>query len=323
MNTRHMTRRRFVGSLSASAALIAGPRRPSLGVTRDENRLPVVDTHMHVWSHDAERFPFRHPYNPRFEPPPIRGSVEMLLSDMDAHGVTHAILVQVIYHGWDNRYVAHCVRAHPDRFRAHGLIDPTDPHVADKLTEWVAEHGLSGMRFSPIYYRGRDEWVDSQSSRALWQKAAELDAVFNFFIAPEQLPRLQVMIERFPEVQVVIDHLGQMDLAVDDPGPQLARLVALARYTNAWVKVSELSSVSKSKQYPFPDAYAWVERVYDAFGPDRLLWGTGYPGAARADFQRPTLQEELDLIREKIPFFTAEDRRKILGLNAARLWKLA
>jgi predicted TIM-barrel fold metal-dependent hydrolase len=60
-----------------------------------------------------------------------------------------------------------------------------------------------------------------------------------------------------------------------------------------------------------------------AFGPDRLLWGTGYPGAARSFYQRPTLAEELALIRQEIPFFTAEDRDKILGGNAARLWKLA
>ena len=80
--------------------------------------------------------------------------------------------------------------------------------------------------------------------------------------------------------------------------------------------------MSKSGKYPFEDAYPWVKRVYEAFGPDRLLWGTGYPGTARAAYGRPTLKEELVLVREKIPFFSAEDREKILGRNAAQLWKL-
>jgi predicted TIM-barrel fold metal-dependent hydrolase len=58
------------------------------------------------------------------------------------------------------------------------------------------------------------------------------------------------------------------------------------------------------------------------FGPTRLLWGTGYPGVAREFYKRPTLAEELTLVREKIPFFTADDRQKILGENAAAIWKL-
>jgi predicted TIM-barrel fold metal-dependent hydrolase len=94
----------------------------------------------------------------------------------------------------------------------------------------------------------------------------------------------------------------------------------MARYPNVWVKVSELTSVSKFGEYPFADAYPFVKQVYEAFGPDRLLFGTGYPGAARLAFKRPTLDKEIDLIRNGIPFFTKEDREKILGLNAADLW---
>jgi predicted TIM-barrel fold metal-dependent hydrolase len=64
-----------------------------------------------------------------------------------------------------------------------------------------------------------------------------------------------------------------------------------------------------------------VKRVYDAFGPDRLLWGTGFPGATRAQAGRPSLEEELALVRKEIPFFSVSDREKILGRNAARLWR--
>ena len=275
---------------------------------------------MHVWSNDPERYPFSHPYNAQFKAPPAPGTVEMLVEDMAENGVTHCVLVQVIYHGWDNSYVAHCVKRYPQKLKAHGLIDPTDPRVAEKLEYWVKEHGLAGMRFSPIYYKGKDAWLNAKSTHALWKKAAELRAVFNFFIATTQLSKLEDMVRRFPGVRVAIDHVSQIDLGARDPLPEMKRLLALARYSNVWVKISELTSVSKSGKYPFKDAYSWVKRVYDAFGPDRLLWGTGYPGAARASYQRPTLKEELALIRDEIPFFTAEDREKMLGRNAAALW---
>jgi predicted TIM-barrel fold metal-dependent hydrolase len=303
------------GFLAATASALLAPRGGAAAPQR-----PVVDTHVHVWSDGKGRFPYAHPYKPG-DVPKAAGTVEMLLADMDRHGVSHAVLVQMIHHGWDNRYLAQCVKDHPRRLKAHGLIDPTDPKVADRLAYWVNEHGLAGMRFSPIYYQGRDDWMTSAAHRAAWKRAAELGAVFNFYISTKQLPKLGAMIRAFPDVPVIIDHLGQLDLKGGDPVPELVKLLALSRYPRVWVKVSELTSVSKSGKYPFADAFPWVKRVYEAFGPDRLLWGTGYPGAARAAYGRPTLQQELALVRKEIPFVSAADREKVLGQNAARLWK--
>jgi len=304
-----ISRRAFLAALAA--APLAAPR--SL----------VVDTHMHVWTNDVERFPFAHPYDSNFKPPPVAGSVEMLLEEMDRNAIGYAVLVQVIYYGWDNRYVAHCVKRHPQRFRAQGLIDPTDPEVASKLEYWMHEHGLTGMRFSPIYYQGRDEWLTSDTHRRLWKKAEELKSVFNFFIAANQLAKLETMLAAYPGVKVVIDHLARVDLTSSDPAREVAQLTRLARYPNVSVKVSELSIVSPSKQYPYADTFSWVKHVYDAFGPNRLLWGTGFPGATRAQAGRPSLEEELALVRREIPFFSASDREKVLGRNAARLWRFA
>jgi predicted TIM-barrel fold metal-dependent hydrolase len=298
-------------ALALAAAGQAADRRP---------KPPIVDTHMHVWSDDLKRFPFAHPYEPKFKPPATAGTQELLLKEMDQFDIPYCVLVQVIYHGWDNRYVAHCVKTHPRRFRGQGLIDPTDAKVADKLAYWVREHRLSGMRFSPIYYEGRDGWLNATSSRPLWKQAEKLGAIFNFFIATPQLPKLEDMVRRFPKVRVVIDHVARVDLKAKDPTPEFKKLLALARYPNVWVKVSELMIISPSGKYPFKDTFAWVKRLHETFGADRLLWGTGFPGATRAEAGRPSLEQELALIRKEIPFFTAEDRAKILGLNAVKLW---
>ncbi len=314
--------------MSWTAAAMAVPRGLTQHAEAAEAKTPmIVDTHMHVWADEPQRYPFPHPYSAPFKEPEHKGTVEMLIDDMDEYGCTHAVLVQVIFHGWDNSYLADCVRQYPDRLRAHGLIDPTDTKVADTLEFWMKEHGLHGMRFSPIYYQhgehGGDAWLNADETHRLWKKAEELEAVFNFFIAPPQLPKLEMMIRSHPDVPVILDHYSQMDLAQADPEPDFRRLLHMARYPNVWVKITELSSVSKSKVYPFEDASPYVKRVYEAFGPDRLLFGTGYPGAARAAYNRPTLGEEIALIREKMPFLSQDDTTKILGLNAAKLWNLS
>src|SRR5687767_15966869 len=69
-------------------------------------RSPIIDTHLHAWTNDTRGFPFAHPYDVNFKPPAVAGTVEMSLEEMDRHGIDGAVLVQVIYYGWDNRYLA-------------------------------------------------------------------------------------------------------------------------------------------------------------------------------------------------------------------------
>jgi predicted TIM-barrel fold metal-dependent hydrolase len=323
---RAFIQRSAAGALSLGvfpAALSQVSRAPAA----EPARRPIIDAHMHVWSNDKQRYPFAHPYARDYQGMPAEGTIEMLIDDMDRNGCTHCVLVQTICHGWDNTYTADCVKRFPKRFKGHGLIDPTDDKVADKLEYWTKEHGMSGMRFSPMYYKdgshGGDGWLEADHTHRLWRKAAQLGSVFNFFIAPPQLPKLASLVAAHPDVRVIVDHLAQLDLGVADPEPDVQKLLAMAKYPNVWVKVSELSSVSKSRTYPFADAWPTVRRVYEAFGPERLLFGTGYPGAARAAYHRPTLADEIALLDNTIPFFSRDDREKILGRNAVKLWGFA
>ena len=320
MSTTNTTRRAFLKSAAVAAATgtLASPLKAA------RNTVPVIDAHMHVWSDNMDPFPYSHPYNENFTPPEHAATAEILIEDMDNHGVTHCILVQTIFHGWDNSYTSHCLKRFPNRFRAHGLIDPVDPNVADKLDYWMSEHGFSGMRFSPIYYlrdsNGGDAWLTSEAHHRLWRRAEQLSAVFNLFISSTQLPRLALMIERYPGVKIIIDHMSQIDFSKQDAQQELDNLLRLASYPNVWVKISELSSTAPTKVYPFEDALPWMMQIFNAFGPDRILWGTGYPGICRADYNRPTLSAELALVREHFTFLNNESRDKYLGINAAQLW---
>jgi predicted TIM-barrel fold metal-dependent hydrolase len=279
--------------------------------------MPVVDTHMHAWTTDWDQYPFSppEPAHPQAatRPPADSNTAEEILEMTTRHGVDFTILVQVRYYGWDNRYLADCLRRHPGKFAAQGLIDPRDPAAADRLAFWMREHGFAGVRLSPSYDR-EAEWLDSRESDPLWRRAEELGAVFNFLIREEQLPQLETMAARFPGVPVVVDHMGYPDITGDT-----AHLLRLARLPNVSVKVTEFYNHSNTKEYPYADVLPTVRRVYDAFGPQRLLWGTGFVHGERVG--RIPYGQELELIREHVPFFTPEDQEWILGRTALTLWR--
>jgi predicted TIM-barrel fold metal-dependent hydrolase len=286
-----------------------------LALAAPPGKSSVIDTHMHVWSMDTKRYPFGPP-EPKYSLPKDDGSVELFLKEMKQDGLDLAVLVQPRYYGWDNRYIADCVRRFPKLFVGHGLINPHDPNNAAVLEREVKKDGLAGMRLSPIYHP-KEQWLNDPKNYPLWKKAEEIGAVFNVFIAPAQLPQLEDMVRRYPKVKVVVDHLGRPDILDRPPWVENDYLLKLAKYPNVWVKFTELYTASKTKQYPYKDVQPFGKMVYDAFGPKRLLFGTGMVGVTR----RIPLTDELRLVREDIPYFTDADKELILGRNALDIWK--
>lgn len=295
------TRRAFLLETAAGAAL-AGKERL------------IIDTHLEVWTQDP-KFPFAHPERPGFRPKD-EAPIENQVAQMRDFNIKYAVLINPRYYGWDNSYISYCLHKYPKLFVAHGLINPEDPKVAERLRYWVLEHGFQGMRFSPIYHP-QSTWLNSKEHYPLWREAEKLGAVFNYYILPHQMPMLEEMAGRFPGVKIVIDHLGKPDLRQPDPWPEFRKMFRLKRFPQVWVSASEPYELSLTKQYPYRDTYPFFKAVYEEFGPKQLIWGTGYP---RPRWELP-MDKELEFVDVHLDFYTDEDRELLLGKNALRIWK--
>ena len=131
----------------------------------------------------------------------------------------------------------------------------------------MKEDHLAGLRLSPIYDKDV-VWMNDPVSYPLWKKAEELGAVFNIFLAPHQISQVAGMAQRFPGVKVVIDHFAMIDIARPD-SEGIDPLIGLARYPNVYMRTS-LHNPSK-EQIPFRDMWPYLRRIYDSFGPKRMI----------------------------------------------------
>ncbi|MBT3344417.1 MAG: amidohydrolase [Gemmatimonadetes bacterium] len=269
----------------------------------------IVNAAEHAWVLGDERFPLDKEIAtcPNSFPEREQSGYDLLASMKD-HGVDRTVISHVCYYGRNNDYTSHCVQTWPDRFAGIGLLvghrlfppQQSEENV-DRLERLVVEGGLAGLRLSPIYDRDAT-WLDDPVCDALWKKAADLRCVFNVFLSPQQIPQLARMAERHPGVAVVVDHMAMIDITrPDEEG--IGPLTDLARLPNVFARTSLHNS---SKQaLPFQDVWPYLRRLYDAFGPQRLLWANFY---------------EYLIMRDIIPFFTEQDRVSILGATADRLY---
>jgi predicted TIM-barrel fold metal-dependent hydrolase len=293
-----VNRRRLLG-LAASCAL----GRSARAAPR------IVDPHVHLWTTDP-RYPFAREAK---DPPTTEATPEMLLALMKAHGVAKTVIVQVSHYRWDNRYLAAALRRYPQHFTGVCRVDPQDPAAPDQLSRLVEEDHFQGLRLSPLPDPSGD-WIRGPLMPPLWGRCLSLHIPLTIQTKSPRLTDLPRLIEKFPALDVVVDHMA--DIPPDQPA-ELAKLLALARYPRVFVKISHTWWISR-QPYPYPDALDQVKRLYDRFGPQRLMWGTDWPvverfcGYARA----------LAVVREEMKFLTDEDQGWVLGKTVERVWRV-
>lgn len=278
----------------------------------------IVDTHVHVWEIDPPRYPIG-PTAPNWTSLPDEpGTAAELIADMDANGVDWSVLVQTSWSTWDNGYIADSVQAYPDRFVGHGLLDPLDEDNARLVSYWVQERGLVGFRFHPMYYKDV-EVLALDANRPLWEEIERVEAVVQLHMRAADARQVAEIATRHPSIRLIIDHLGYPN--VEEQAAQFDPIVELARFPNMYYKLSDVKGRSK-EAFPFTDVHPFVEKLHNAFGAERTVWGTGYPGYHRQKHNWLSLADELRLIREGLPFLSVADKDRILGGTAAEIWGL-
>ncbi|MBI4218776.1 MAG: amidohydrolase [Chloroflexi bacterium] len=279
----------------------------------------IIDTHVHIWE-----MPPIAPIGPTAPGwkslPDEPATADQLLADMDVNGVDASVLVQTSWSTWDNGYVADSARKNPKRFAAMGLVDPLDPENAETVTYWVRNRGMSGFRFHPMYYPN-EEVLTAARNRGMWRVLADFAAVVQIHMWPQQANQVDEIASAYPGLPMLLDHMAYPDVGEAPSYVAYRPVLDLAKRPNVYVKVSDVSHRSKQR-FPFPDVHDVIRRIRDAFGPARLLWGTGYPGHHREKHGWLSLRDELKLIREGFDFLTDHEKSKMLGENARRIWKL-
>ncbi|HWB84147.1 MAG TPA: amidohydrolase family protein [Bryobacteraceae bacterium] len=267
----------------------------------------IIDPHVHVWINDP-----RYPWAKETANPPAKDrSPEMLLDLMRANGVEKTVIVQVIHYRWDNRFAADTLKKYPQYFMGIARVNPESPAAPDDLSRLVEEDGFHGVRISPSADASSD-WIRGPLMPPLWKRAEELKVPMTVLTPVTRMPDLQPLIEPRTNLDVVIDHMA--DSPIDQPA-ELDKLIALARYPRVFVKISHTWSLSK-QDYPYTDTFEQVKRLYDAFGPQRLMWGTDWPLVE----ERCGYAKALSLVRDEMKFLNEEDKSWILSRTIERVW---
>jgi predicted TIM-barrel fold metal-dependent hydrolase len=257
----------------------------------------IVDAQVHIWS-GGKPGNVSHRQVDAF-------TAEDVLAEMDAAGVNAAVIHPPT--SWDanaNELAVEAAKAHPDRFAILGnfTLKPENQAVVET---WKQRPGMVGFRFS-FTGAGESTWFTDGTADWLWP-AAEKAGLPIALLAGRSLPKLAQIAEQHPGLRLLIDHLGAPPgVRGDGIWSNLPALTELARFPNVAIKATGAPSYS-SQPYPHRDIHEPLRRLFDAYGPRRLFWGTDITRMS------DTWRQCVTLFTEELPWLSDDDKELVMG----------
>ncbi len=242
-------------------------------------------------------------------------TAEEVIGMMDDAGVDAAVIHPP---GWDpgsTDMAIEAVRRYPGRFAILGSLALDRPESRDLIAGWRRQPGMLGLRFLFLEDPER-QWLRDGTLDWLWC-AAEEAGVPIAVLATGSLTEFGQIAMRHPGLRLTIDHLGGRggNTTLKDAAAMahIPDLLALAQYPNVAVKATGAPGYS-SESYPFTVMQGYVRQIFDAFGPERMFWGTDITKMPCSWRQCVTM------FTEEMPWLGPDDLRLVMGEAICRWW---
>jgi predicted TIM-barrel fold metal-dependent hydrolase len=266
----------------------------------------AADCHAHVFC----RSRFGYAPDAAYEPHSSQaGTVARFLAVLEAHGLSHGLLVGPEPHGTDNRCLLESLAAGNGRLKGIALVQPD---VAERELTALADRGVVGIRFNLSTF-GMSQFGHPATERLL-ARLQEMGWFLQIHCAKDELVEAAPIIRR-AGVRVIVDHFGRPDVARGLTQPGFRTLLELGRSGDTVVKLSGPFR-SSHEGWPYADIEPFIAAAIEAFTLERCVWGSDWP-YVRVN-ERIDYGPELACLHRWLP--DEADRRKVLWETPARLF---
>jgi L-fuconolactonase len=259
-----------------------------------------VDAHAHLWRegylHPAQR-----------EGVPIVATDATLLEVLRPERIDVAVVIPPGIQP-DNQLVLEMASRAHGRFVAVVVLDPRSRSFAEDAMRCAA-NGAAGVRVSNYLGSGGPRDV---ALAELASVAVETGLAIDWTMDESSSHAMERVASLQPSVRQVVDHLAWPAFSGRPHNDVLRDLATIPALT---VKLSGMYAIS-AEGWPYADVWPWLERVSDAFGPERMMWGSDWP----LSVETASYGRQLELVRS-IPWFDAQAQASILGATASRFWR--
>lgn len=271
-----------------------------------------LDAHQHFWRYDPKAYAWMTEQMGALRRDYLPAELRPLL---DGVGFGGSIAVQARQMVEETEWLLRLADKHDFIQGVVGWVDLRSPEVSRQLERYAAHPKLVGVRHV-VHDEPDDRFMLLPDLRRGIAQLSDYDLTYDLLLFPRHLPTALRLVAEFPFQPFVLDHIGKPDIKGSVVSPWKDDLQALASFPNVCCKLSGLVTEARWGQWQQGDFRRFLDIVFAAFGPDRLMIGSDWPVCTLSGSYSDTMHIVMDYVGQ----FPPSVQEDVLGANCARFY---
>jgi L-fuconolactonase len=273
-----------------------------------------IDAHQHFWKYNPVRDAWITDAMQKIKRDflPDDFAAECVANDIDA-----SIAVQADQSENETAFLLDLAEQNPKIAGVVGWVDLCSPRVAERLRFFSRYNKLRGFRHV-AQAEPDDRFLMRESFVRGLRCLAEYGFAYDILIYPKQLPAALELVAAVPEQRFVIDHMAKPDVRTNSSTEWAKEMRAIAQHPNVLCKISGLVTEADWQAWKKADFKPYLDVVFEAFGTERLMFGSDWPVCLLAAGYR----QVKEIVEDYLRGFSEDEKGKIFGENAIRFYGL-
>lgn len=273
-----------------------------------------IDSHQHFWNYDPVRDSW------------IDDSMSVIKKDflpkdlkpiLEANSVDGCIAVQADQSEIETQFLLDCAQENPFIKGVVGWLDLRAEDIEDRLKHFSKNKLFVGVRHI-VQGEADDAFMLKPDFLNGINKLEQFGLTYDILIHQGQLQQAIDLVKVCPNQQFVLDHIAKPQISEGLNATWVSHIKELASYENVSCKISGMVTETKDYKWNKGDFISFIDVVVDAFGVDRLLYGSDWPVCLLAgEYQRI-----LQIVENYFVGFSEEEKSMIMGGNAIKIYNI-
>ena len=198
-----------------------------------------------------------------------------------------------------------------------GWVDLQADDIEERLKYFRQHEVVKGFRHILQGEKQRDLML-----YAGFKKGIALLEQFNFtydiLIFPDQLKFANQLVRSFPRQKFIIDHLAKPYVKTKQIVEWKKEIVQISQYENLYCKISGLITEADWHSWKEKDLIPYLDVVVEAFGSNRILFGSDWPVSLLAG----SYEKIVGLVSDYFASFSKAEQDQFFGKNAIQFYNI-
>lgn len=273
-----------------------------------------IDAHQHFWQYEPLRDAW---INDNMQVIRRDFGPDDLLPTLQASGIEGCVAVQADQSETETDFLLDLAQQHTAIKGVVGWVDLRAENLVQRLEYYAQFSAIKGFRH--IVQAETDELFMLRTEFSEGIRALQgFGFTYDILIYPHQLRSARELVARFANQPFVLDHLAKPYIKQGLIDKWKQDLQALARHDNVLCKVSGMVTEADWEYWTRDDLRPYLDAAFEAFGPDRLMFGSDWPVCLVA----ASYEQWVGVLEAYLSEFSDSEKAKFWGENARRFYRL-